>query len=408
MKSSITAALLLSLALFADSNREPRIAYFTHMRDIDISSPARQNYFDIDEDTWTRARADLGDLRLYAQEKEVPYCLVEERASSSQTEQAAKILQLGKVGENTSFVLEVPPDAEYNRVNLQLATKNFVTTANIEGMDEIRGARGTRMGPYTLYDFTREGLGSNSTLKLPDSRFRFLRITLNREISPDDVKGANISFSEEKKAGYTPIGVLLTVEQAGRETVINWISPINVPLDRLVFDVDQVNFLRNVRVQDDAGRYAGSGEISRVKMTRSGRTVESSNLALDLAGARANAFRVTIANGDDPPLKLKTITPQFITRRVYFDPQGQSKVRLYYGDEKLSAPVYEYARLNVLEPKPAAAQLGRAAENTAFTGRPDERPWTERHPAVLWAAMLAVIAVLGAIALRGLRKPPAA
>jgi Protein of unknown function (DUF3999) len=405
MKTLITTACLLFSVGLAQTTRDARTEYFTHVREVNINAPDRQNYFDVDEATWAQASADLSDLRLYREGKDVPYRLVEEDATISQSDSSAKILQLGKVGGNTSFVVEVPADTGYNRLELKLATKNFVATASVEGMDDIHATRATHLGRYTLYDFAREGLGSSSILKLPESRFRFLRITLGREVPPSEVKAASVSLREEKKADYTAISASPKVEQSGKETVISWSSSEKVPLDRIVFAVDQVNFLRSVRIHDADGRYVGSGEISRVKMRRSGRMAESSNLDVDLAGARSRSFRVTISNGDDPPLQLKTITPQYVTRRVYFDPRGENKLQLYYGDEKLPAPSYEYAKLSRVEPNATAAQLGSATQNAAYTGRPDERPWSERHPAVLWTAMIAVVAGLGAVALRGLRKP---
>lgn len=398
------ATLLVVTALQAQSAREPHTAYFTHQREITSSSPERQNYFDVDEELWSQSRTDLGDLRIYAAERETPYRIAEVRATYSQANRQARVLQLGRSGANTTFVIEVPEGGEYNRVNLQVETKNFVGTATVEGLDDIHDRRATRMGPYTIYNFEREHLGANSTLKLPDSHFPYLRVTLSKEVSPDDVKGASVSFREEKKAGYTRVAATPTIEQKNRETVVSWSAPKNVPLDRIEFEVDQVNFLRNLRVEDADGRWVASGEISRVKLARSGRTAESSNLVIDLPGARSSSFKVIIANGDDPPLKITSIIPQYITRRVYFDPRGENKLSLYYGDEKLSAPSYEYARLAQLEPNAASAQLGAGVRNAAYTGRPDERPWSERNPAVLWAAMIVVVAGLGAMALRGLKK----
>jgi hypothetical protein len=43
--------------------------------------------------------------------------------------------------------------------------------------------------------------------------------------------------------------------------------------------------------------------------------------------------------------------------------------------------------------------------NAAYTGRPDDRPWSERHPAVLWAAIVTAVLILGAIALKSMRNP---
>ena len=102
------------------------------------------------------------------------------------------------------------------------------------------------------------------------------------------------------------------------------------------------------------------------------------------------------------PLALTSVQPLSVERRVYFDPQGKVTLRLYYGDEKLSPPIYDYAKFFRLDESAASAQLGPAAHNDAYAGRPDARPWSERHPSVLWVAMLLAVAVLAGMAIRGL------
>jgi hypothetical protein len=115
-------------------------------------------------------------------------------------------------------------------------------------------------------------------------------------------------------------------------------------------------------------------------------------------------IKVIIYNGDDPPLKLTSARLQQLERRIYFDAQASGQVTLYYGDEKLDPPVYDYAKLFLLARDAAPSQLGAEVTNAAYTGRPDERPWTERHPAVLWIAIVAAVLVLGAIALRSVKS----
>ena len=112
---------------------------------------------------------------------------------------------------------------------------------------------------------------------------------------------------------------------------------------------------------------------------------------------------LTINNGDNPPLNILAAEPLSLERRVYFDPQGKSALRLYYGDEKLSAPVYDYARFFHLDASSTEAQLGPGSHNPQYTGRPDDRPWSERHTSILWGAMILAVLALGVLALRGLR-----
>lgn len=62
---------------------------------------------------------------------------------------------------------------------------------------------------------------------------------------------------------------------------------------------------------------------------------------------------------------------------AYFDPQGKAVLKLYYGDERLSAPSYDYGKFFHLDESAAKAQLGPGSHNDAYTGRPDTRPWTD-------------------------------
>jgi hypothetical protein len=102
-------------------------------------------------------------------------------------------------------------------------------------------------------------------------------------------------------------------------------------------------------------------------------------------------------------LPIESVEALSYERRVYFDPHGKTGLKMYYGDEKLSAPSYDYAKFFQQEPDAAVAQMGASEANAEFTGRPDERPWSERHKGVLWAAMILAVLVLGALALRGLK-----
>jgi hypothetical protein len=128
-------------------------------------------------------------------------------------------------------------------------------------------------------------------------------------------------------------------------------------------------------------------------------------LAIATHDTRAPHWRITIHNGDDPPLPL-TLTPQSLERRVYFDPHGSRSVKLYYGDDKLDAPEYDYSKFfrdsEVKDARPAT--LDPAMRNPQFTGRPDERPWTERNAWLLWAALLVAVLGIGAVAIQGMRS----
>ena len=389
----------------------PAISYFTNVREIQISQPGTQNYFVVDEEIWAHARPDLADLRIYDGESQVQYALREERGGTSSNEIAAKILNLGSVGGHTEFDLDLSEvnagqAGEYDRIRLSLDAKDYVVTASIEGSNDLGAKSATQLPPATLYDFTREELGSNPVLKLPTSTFRYLHVKLSGGILPAQVKGASVYNLQEMKAVWTSVGSCSAPSQVARATVFNCNVPMHVPVDRVRFLVNpkQVNFRRAVAVSDASDhRYGASGEITRVRMNRGGTTVVSEEMDVPVVDHGAGQAKITVDNGDNPPLAISGVQLLSVERRVYFDPQGKSVLRLYCGDDKLLSPVYDYARFFKADAAAVKAELGPGNHNTAYTGRPDDRPWSERHKAVMWLAMILAVIVLAGLAVRGLK-----
>ncbi len=404
-------SLLLSFLFFAAPNApEPARAYFSNVRDVNISQPERRNFFVVDEEIWAHSRPDLGDLRLYDGETQVQYSLSEQSAGVSSEEVEAKIFNLGSVSSHTEFDLDTNGLATYDRIRLRLDAKDFVVTASVAGSNTLGqkssgDAASTELAPSTLYDFTSEHLGSNSVLKLPPSSFRYLHVKLTGKISPQQVKSAAIFNLREQQASWTKAGSCAAPQQKQRTTVIVCDMPARVPLNRISFEVTpaQVNFRRTVSIENDKGVQEASGEISRVRVNRAGTLVTSEDLAMNVAGL-AGQIVLTVDNGDNPPLAIVSVQPLSLERRVYFDPQGKALLHLYYGDEKLASPVYDYARFFHLDNAPAQAQLGTGAHNPQYAGRPDERPWSERHMGILWGVMILAVLALGSLAIRGFRS----
>jgi hypothetical protein len=415
------AVCFLLALIAAPSSPEPAFPYFTNVRDVRIAQPDRQNFFIVDEELWNHSRADLADLRLYDGETPVQYALSEQSAGLSSEEVKAKILNLGSVAGHTEFDLDTNGLtgnglvgnglagnglSEYDRIRLRLDAHDFVATASVSGSNELGKTAKVELASSALYDFTKEQLGSNFQLKIAPSSFRYLHVRLSPGIRPQQVKGATAFNVHERKASWTDVGSCLAPQQKGHLSVIVCNVPPKVPLDRIVLQVDpaRVNFRRNVNVNDISGQISNS-EINRVRMTRGGTLVTDESLSVNCGAAqgRSGQITVTVDNGDNPPLEITSATPQSIERRVYFDSQGKAALHLYYGDNKLTAPVYDYARFFHVEPSSTQAQLEAGMHNPQFTGRPDDRPWSEQHKAVLWAAMLLAVFALAVLALRGLR-----
>jgi len=313
--------------------------------------------------------------------------------------------------------------AEYDHIALRLATKNFVAHARVEGQDDLHGKNWALLGESILYDLSKENLGANSVLRLPLSTYKYLRVTIDGPVKPADVVGASSEFRQEQKAVWRNVGGAPTIAEmpagvarndssrrSGKGTELTFTVPENVPVNRVTVDIDpaQPNFRRSVQVEGDKDAYIGSGEISRVHMVRQAQKIDTDDYDVSFSTVGHKTIKVIIDNGDDPPLKIRSARLQQLEHRLYFDAPASGALTLYYGDEKLDPPVYDYAKLFLLAKDAAPAQLGAEQSNAAFTGRPDERPWTERHPAVLWIAIVAAVLILGAIALRSMKTAVAA
>lgn len=422
----LLAACTMAFIFLAASPYEAAVPYFRYEREIRITAPAKQNYIVTDQDLWAHSSADLTDIRLYDGTTQVPYALREQSGGVFNLEQNAKILNLGTVAGKTEFDIDAGALEEYDRIRLRLSARNFVVTAQVSGKNSANDAHVVQIGDSTLYDFTRENLGSNFVLQIPASSFPFLHVRISSGIKPEQVKGAAISNISEKRAQWVPAGTCRpgTAPALGQPEVeehhASWYLcgfSNAVPIDRLMFQVaeGQINFRRDVRVFSENAQNTGentnknaqpefvlasSGEISRIKTAREGKNIVSENLALSLPEVRTKELAIEINNGDDAPLSL-AVLPFSMARRIYFDPAGRTSIKLYSGDEKLGPPTYDYAKFFHEDVSAVEAQLGNSVANPAYAGRPDDRPWSEQHKNIIWIAMLIAVAVLAFLAIRG-------
>ena len=364
----------------------------------------------------------LTDIRLYASSQEVPYALLTSQATAAS--ESAIVLDLGERGGHIVFDLEMP-SRPYSTVNLKLSGQNFLATATVSGMNTLGGCcgSGTALGTFTLFDLSAQHLGRSTSLALAESTFRYLHVDLAAKAIPGHpgfaaeaamVEGAEIPPSREAQTIYTTVAETTQIVQSGRESVATFEVPAHVPVERVAFVMvadDKTNFSRNVTVTATAkgekdmpqtNEVVGS-EISRVRMTAAGKEIREESLGVPaILGSNARTpmtVKIAVDNGDDKPLAIRAVKLEMRERKLCFD-APPNPVTMYYGDDKLVAPVYDYSRLFQPADPSTPAQLDAEQPNPIYAARADERSLTDRHPELLWIALLAVILVLGVVALR--------
>ena len=462
------AAVLFAFFFFqAAAREEPPVAkpeYLRYERSVKVAAGAGQACAVLDPGIFPHAAPALKDLRIFPVDDmnahEIPYAMTLSEAVERDTE-TAQILNLGKSGGGIVFDLEMPGRA-YTDVLLDLDGHDFLATTRVSGADtleRLHAGKGTALGEFTLFDLEAQRLSRDMTLPLQESSFRYLHVVLAASgapgvkgfvATPAMVLGAEVPPSREAQTVYTTVAETGTVNTSGRESLAKFVVPVRVPVERvslLLAPGFKGNFSRDVRVtavelpaeknanagrtgsgnpetaadaiaDDEAARGPAlpetvSGTILRVHTTEAGRELRSDQMSIPATlGAnlqRAAKAEVMIENGDDQPLPIAAVRLEMRQRKVCFEAPASASastgLALFYGDSALVAPVYDYARLFTASDKPLTAELGPELVNPSFHPRAVEaRPFTERHPEVLWIALLGVVCALGLVAIRSARK----
>lgn len=403
---------------------------FRFARSLQVAAgPAASACAVLDAATYAHARASLDDVRLFSGPAEVPYALTLSNTSYfSPAREQARVLNLGMRGGQIVFDLAMPARA-YTRVDLALRGEDFLATAKVKGSAQA-GHGGTDVGTFTLFDLTGQKLGRNTSLPLPESTFAFLHVSLDvseaktgsqssnpsLRATPAMVVGATVPPSREAEAVYTEVARTAAIVQKGTATEARFDLPARVPVERVRFELapaDHINFSRRVLVAAHPGgapadeREEIEGEIARVRVNEGGRELRNEHLSVAAtlgANARdAAAVVISIENGDDQPLPISAVVLEMRQRKLCFNvPSGP--VELLYGDAGLAAPRYDFSRVFVPSEQTRAAALGAEELNPRFVAPADARSFIERHPGLIWMALLGAVGGLGLVALRSGRQ----
>ncbi|HEV2279002.1 MAG TPA: DUF3999 family protein [Acidobacteriaceae bacterium] len=409
-----------AVVLLAIAAATPEARYFRYERPVNVQAPngsgAAQACAVLDASVFPHAQDGLGDLRLYRGSAETPY-VIRTAAPVQGSAQKIAVLNLGSRAGQTAFDAAMP-EGQYSDLKLDVSGANFIATVNVTGSQTEGAARGTKLGSYTIFDLTDQKLGRSTILHLPRSDFRYLHFAIDGPVKPAQIGGLSIDRLPQSEPRYTVIAETTQITQKGHDTIIQFSVPANVPVDRIMFvpGAKPANFSRDVTVtvrplparnssEEEMPRStSGYGNLLRVHGVHDGRRIDEEHLSVDMpgfsSGEAGSDWAITIENGDDPPLELKSVRLEMIQRKLCFDAVAGASYTLYYGDPALAAPRYDYARLFVAEKSPLEATLGPEQANPDYQRRPDTRPFTERHPWLLWVALAVVVLVLGAVALR--------
>jgi hypothetical protein len=413
--------LLAALALFFLAAPAPEIRYFQFERPITMPAQASgQACAVLGPSVFAHASQGLADLRVYQDSTETPY-VVHTDVAVLPADQKISLLNLGRTGGQTVFDAEMP-SGTYSDIQLEVSGHDFLATVTVSGSQTQAGGSRTKLGSFTIFDLTRQRLGRSTVLHLPESDFHYLHFQIAGPIAPENVTGLSVTRPPKSQPKYMTVAETAQSTQKGRNSVFEFDVPAHTPVDRIDFVPGQnpANFSRDVEISiavaqkrpaDDGGEppapVLGWGNILRVHSVQDGHRIDEKRLAVSAPQADFDEpakWTITIENHDDAPIQMTSVRLEMLERSLCFDAAAGDAYTLFYGDPALAWPVYDYASLFVLEQSPIIAQLGSETANPAYQPRPDERPFTEKHPTLLWIALVLVIGLLGVVAFRSFKS----
>jgi hypothetical protein len=414
---------LAAFVLFLTAAVSPDVRYFRYQRPLQgIPQQSTQACFVLDPGLFAHSAAGLADLRLYRNRNETLYLIQTSGPAPATAEGSIAPLNLGSRAGEIVFDAAMP-SGTFNDLQLKVSAHDFIATVRVSGSQQQAGPV-TKIGSYTIFDLTHQRLGRSTILHLPASDFRYLHFAVSGPLRSDDIDGLTIPQASTIHASYVAVAETSQATRKDRSTIIEFTIPAHIPVDRVTFKVpaQPANFSRDVTISaaeispkpiDESApppqSFTSSGNLLRVHILEENRRIDQESLEVDTLHAAFNEpsrWTISIDNGDNAPLMPSSVRLEMFERDLCFQ-SSPDDYTLYYGDPALNAPRYDIGQFLVISSS-SAARVTTAPEqrNPEYQPRPDQRPFTERHPALLWTALAIVIALLGLIALRSARAQP--
>ena len=360
----------------------------------------------VPEDVYAHSANQLADIRIVDDEgREVPFVLSVPSGHTHTERRAVRTHEQSFApGEFTQFVLDAGANAPFhNSILVNTSEKDFIVWAEVAVSDDARQWR-IVCDRAPLFRFNKQNLQGTQTLHYSETNARYIRLRILEGSHRFPVTSINVLYEVTTPAERVPISVQLVAAQSAnpRESVWRADLPAELPVNEVRFETDQPEFSRSVTIEssDDGQEWSpvGAGEIYRFHHD----DVLREWLQVGFSGGWSSHWRVRVMNGNNSPPAAARVILYMTPRRIIFRADPARHYLLLYGQSEAKPPQYDLERTIRPEDfqKLPVATLGGEQINSEYE---DPRPWSERHPAVLWIAVIIAAGLLGLAAVRSLR-----
>ena len=382
-----------------------------------IESPRADtlNYITLDRQVFSHSENQLADLRIIDDSgQQLPYELRSEIAPPPAPVRLPTTLRENSFvpGQFTQVIVDLGERPRFhNNFRVQTTESDFINWVQVAASDDAHVWRMVN-SHAPISRFRKDNLEGNQTIRYSENNARYLRVRIQEAGHSFQVSDIEVFSSPETKtarpAEPAPLFASLDPDTAGEGSQTQWtvdLGSSNVPVAKFKFETSQPEFYRAVRIltsnDQNEWQFAGGGEIHRY--VAGGKTEESlAAQSYELWGPRY--WRVEVLNGNDAPLSGVRLSVAMPLRFVLFHPEPNRSYRLIYSNARAHAPQYDLARTLQIPALQAMYHPGLGPEEDT-ANYADPRPFSERHPNLLWIALGVAVVLLGYSALRAFRTP---
>ncbi len=362
--------VLLGLALAALAAEPEQFAWRAPVEgDLPADAPAR---IDLNAEVIRHTRPGFVDLRIFDDEgTETPYVIHSRRKWHVKGESFAyEVVDYGLEDGVETLVLKRPDEVTgvIDEVVIDTGARDFRRAVEVAASDDRE--RWTVIASDMVFDFTSRVNLRRTVLPVEPSSARFLRLKLHGAVEQPGTETINLQYKDLKldiaslEAGVFRVNAVRGIIQRHKVEAITQrlrfdgvdrhtdsdgntvLEPgrVNLPVERLVLEVETPFFYRRVEVQvkgqeGEDWRVAYSGWIYRIP------GMPMAHLHLEPELDRALFLRLVIVNDDNPPLRIDAVKVEWLRRELLFIAEAGRHYSLYVGGHAVQSPRYETAWL---------------------------------------------------------------
>ncbi len=373
------------------------------------------NYITLDREAFSHSENRLADLRIIDDSgQQLPYELRAQITPPPEPVRVPATLRENSFvpGQFTQAVIDLGARPRFhNSLRVQTGESDFINWVQVAASDDAHVWR--VVNPRApISRFRKDNLEGNQTIRYSENNARYLRVRIQEAGHSFQVTEIEVFSSPATKTEGTAEGAKLFASvapgQGGEASQTQWTVDLgsgNIPVAKFKFETSQPEFYRAVRILTSSDQkewqFAGGGEIHRYVV--GGKTEES--LAVQCYQSWGPRYwRVEVLNANDAPLSAVRLSAAMPLRFVLFHSAPNRSYRLIYGNARANAPQYDLSRTLQIPPLEAMFRPSLGPEEVT-SNYADPRPFTERHPNLLWIALGVAVVLLGSAAIRALRTP---